>query len=410
MAIHLDPVGGVAGDMFAAAVLDLRPDYEPALHAALRAAGLDELVHWTLEQHGGEQRAGDRHVGGAFVGRRVSVAPAGPQAHSHHRDFATIRELLCERQLDPAVRARAIDIFTRLAKAEGRVHGVPVDRVHFHEVGAWDSIADVVVASWLIEALGDDDWSASALPLGSGRVDTAHGRLPVPAPATAVLLEGMRVFDDGIPGERITPTGAAILAHLAPSFEPRSQPFVLEGSGLGFGSRVLDGVENFLRVLELSTTERVPGRDRVAVLRFEVDDQTAEDLAVALDNLRAAEGVLDVAQFAYTGKKGRQGTHVQLIASGERLPLIIDQCFIETTTLGVRYELCDRAVLPREHTTQLVDGREVEVKRVRRPGAAVTVKAGMDDVAAAASGRAERERVRQLAEAGTAADKPDRCE
>ena len=302
-------------------------------------------------------------------------------------------------ELDAAVRSRAIEIFTRLAQAEARVHGVPVDQVHFHEVGAWDSIADVVVASWLIEALDEVDWTCGALPLGSGRVNTDHGLLPVPAPATAVLLEGMVIVDDGIPGERITPTGAAILAHLAPSFEPQRRAFVLKGSGMGFGHRTLDGVENVLRLLELQTADQASRRDRVAVLRFEVDDQSPEDLAVALDNLRAAEGVLDVVQIAYTGKKGRQGAHVQIIARREHMALIIDQCFIETTTLGVRHELCDRAVLRRDHTTQVVDGREVEVKRVRRPGDAVTGKAGMDDVAASANGRAERERVRRLAEA-----------
>ena len=421
MHIQLDPVGGIAGDMFAAAVLDAWPELEPPLVAALERAGLDAIatveridhsdhaltgsrfaVHETSrgdgEPHvhdGDEHRHGDGHF----------HSDGHESAHEHHL-YRDIRTLLATSDLAPGVRARALDIFARLAAAESAVHGVPVDDVSFHEVGAYDSIADIVCAAWLIERLGAE-WSCGPLPIGQGRVNTSHGRLPVPAPATVELLRGMVVDQDTHHGERITPTGAAIVSHLAPSFEPVPGPMRLDRAGTGFGTSRLPGTSNVLRLLAfepcggIGTSVR---RERIAVCEFEIDDQTGEDLAVALDRLRDLDDVLDVSSHAMHGKKGRLAVHVRLLARIAAVDSAIESCFRETTTLGVRWHEVSRAVLPRDSVTAMVDGRSVRVKSARRPGEILTTKAEIDDLAPVAGGHAVREQVRASAERASGGD------
>lgn len=392
MHVHLDPVGGVAGDMFAAALLDALPEIAPDLQGALERSGVSAFATLSIERHR------DR----ALVGSLVRVEPAAPS--SAHRRFGEIRAFLERADLARPVRARALHVFELLAEAEGAVHGEKPEDVTFHEVGAWDSIADIVAAGWLIETIGAS-WSCGRLPLGSGRVSTAHGPLPVPAPAAARLLEGMPCFFDGVDGERVTPTGAALLRHLKPSFGALSPPGVLRAAGVGFGSRELTGVSNVLRALvfaEGSPAEtlapRVAVRERVAVAEFEVDDQTAEDLAVALDRVRGISGVLDVVQVPVFGKKGRLTTGVRVLAVPERLSAVVRACFEETTTLGVRTRVDDRARLVRASATIDVDGRLVRVKRAKRPDGTVTTKAEIEDLATGADGRHAREDRRRRAE------------
>ena len=389
MHLHLDPVGGIAGDMFAAALLDAFPALEADLRAALEASGLGAYASVARVDHDD----------GIMCGSRFAVEPR-PEAETHAREATEIGRIVDESGLEEEVRARAAAIFSLLAEAESRVHGVPVDAVRFHEVGGWDSIADVVSAAWLIEALGASGWSSAPLPLGRGRVDAAHGTLPVPAPATVLLLEGMPVHDDGRSGERVTPTGAAILRHLSPSFAPLPGPLRLVRSGSGFGTRELEGMSNVLRLLAFEPlASGDTTSDRVTVCGFEVDDQSPEDLAVALDRLRALDGVLDVVQAPVFGKKGRLGTQVQVLAHPEARARLIDEVFAQTTTLGVRWHEVKRAVLTRDEIEVDGDGVTVRVKRARRPGRGFTVKAEMDDIAALAGRRAARERVRGEAEA-----------
>lgn len=388
MHLHLDPVGGIAGDMFAAAVLDAFPALEADLRAALEASGFGAYASVARVDHDD----------GIMCGSRFAV-DAYPEGMAHARGSAEIGRLIDESGLEEGVRARATAIFLLLAEAESRVHGVPVDAVRFHEVGGWDSIADVVSAAWLIEALGASGWSSAPLPLGRGRVDTAHGALPVPAPATVLLLEGMPVHDDGRPGERVTPTGAAILRHLAPSFAPLPGPLRLMRSGSGFGTRAFEDMSNVLRLLAFEALEaQATAGDRVTVCGFEIDDQSPEDLAVALDRLRALDGVLDVVQAPVFAKKGRLGAQVQVLAHPGARARVIDEVFAQTTTLGVRWHEVKRAVLTRDEIEADGDGGTVRVKRARRPGRGFTVKAEMDDVAALGAGRKARERVRREAE------------
>ena len=410
MHVQLDPVGGIAGDMFAAAVLDAWPELEPPLVAAFARAGLDAIAGIARVDHADHALAGSRftvhETGGPDHDRR---APDRHDRHAHrhaphpHHLYRDIRALLGASDLDPGVRVRALDVFARLAAAESAVHGVPVEEVSFHEVGAYDSIADVVCAAWLIERL-DAAWSCGPLPIGRGRADTSHGRLPVPAPATVELLRGMVVAQDTHLGERVTPTGAAIVAHLGPSFEPLPGPMRLERCGTGFGTSRLPGTSNVLRLLafEASGGGR-PGasarRERIAVCEFEIDDQTGEDLALALDRLRDVDGVLDVSSHAMHGKKGRLAVHVRLLARIAAVDAVLESCFRETTTLGVRWHEVSRAALARESRTVTVEGRTVRVKSAHRPGgAAGTVKAEIDDLAEASGGHAARERLRASAE------------
>ena len=217
-------------------------------------------------------------------------------------------------------------------------------------------MADIVGASALIAALGAARWTASAAPLGGGRVKTAHGILPVPAPATTQLLMGLPTIDDGIDGERVTPTGAAILRYLCPpgSFgrgRGGSVRFLL-ASGTGFGTRTLRGLSNHLRVLCYRAEDASSALHRqMHVLEFEVDDQSGEDLALGLERIRAQDGVLDVTQSPVFGKKGRMMTHVQVLARDGCLDGAMECCFRETTTIGLRHRSVSGVGLSRKSET-----------------------------------------------------------
>ncbi len=384
--LHLDPVGGMAGDMFAAALLDAWPELESELNAALAAAGLSSLVK--VQRH--------EHNDNVLSGSRFAVRPA--QEHHHHRTWRDIRALLQTATLPTAVQEHALAIFRLLAEAESYVHGVRVEDVAFHEVGAWDSIADIVSAAWLIATLDATHWSCAPLPMGRGRVLSAHGQLPVPAPATTRLLEGFPLYQDDLDGERITPTGAAILRHLEPSFAPLRKPMRLNRSGIGFGNKNFPGISNVLRVLAFDTAENPLAEDQVALCQFELDDQSPEDLAVALEHLRALPGVLDVIQAPVFGKKGRMAAQVQVLTKPETLNPALEQCFTQTSTLGIRWQMVQRAILARDSAVHEVAGQAVRVKHVRRPDDIVTAKAEMDDLADINGGLAGRERLRHQAQ------------
>ncbi len=367
MHLHLDPLGGLAGDMFLGALLDAFPDLAEGTFAAMRAAGLPDDWRTELVPHGDSILSGSRAV---IEGPAAGGAPPG--------GFRALRRDLAAADLAPPVRERAIAILTLLAEAEATVHGVPLDEVHFHELADWDSLADVVGAAWLIEAMAPISVSSAPLPQGAGRIETAHGVLPVPAPATALLLEGIPVLDDGIAGERVTPTGAAILRHLDPGAHLPAGAWSMTVSGIGFGTKRLAGISNALRALAYAPAARARIDDQVAVIAFEVDDQSAEELAVGLDALRATGGVLDVVQLPAFGKKGRFATQIQILARPGRLDTIIERCFAETTTIGLRWRIEMRALLAREQITIGTPEGEVEIKVVTRPGGERTAKAGIE--------------------------------
>ena len=350
------------------------------------------------------------HHDAVLTGRRFLVARRATPPHlltwsgpHEHADWSSIRRRLQDAALSTGTRGHAIGIFDLLARAEARVHGIDAEAVTFHEVGAWDSVADVVGAAELIEALGASHWSCAALPIGTGRVRCAHGIVPVPAPATAMLLLGMPTLDDGIAGERVTPTGAAILRHLchtAPGgIAPSPVVRTLKAVGTGFGTRALTGISNHLRALCFEPAgPLVPagetGRE-IHVLEFEVDDQSGEDLAAGLDRVRADPAVIDVIQAPVFGKKGRMMVHVRVLVRRPCLEQAVQVCFRETSTIGLRHRLVQGIGLKRHIEAVEVDGRPVRVKVAERPGGA-TAKAECDDVAQA--GHSARQRLRARAE------------
>ena len=388
--IHLDLVGGLSGDMFISSMLDAFPQFKQGLGQVINDAGFPDLVELeTLD-----------HDDGTLTGTRFTVNAVEQEGHHQHqhRHYSDIRGRLQDANLNKVTRDNALEIFRLIAEVEAAIHGKKVEDVAFHEVGAWDSIADIVLAAHLIASVGVDSWSISAIPAGSGFVATAHGRLPVPAPATARLLEGFELFDDGLDGERVTPTGAAIIKFLSP--QRRIPPgLVLEGTGYGFGRKVFPGISNTVRVASFSVAKVGQSwtQDQVMRLSFELDDQTPESIADALERLRAMEGVVDVTQHAYWGKKQRQGFSIAVLCRPDAADPVTSECFTVTTTLGVRREMITRAILPREEVVVSVGEKTYRVKVSRRPEG-YTAKVEMDDLLAAGLNRQEQVSVRVQAQ------------
>ena len=402
--IHLDPIGGIAGDMFVAALADAFPALIPGLLAELKK--LPAPAGATIEVVA--------HRDAALGGRRFHVAAPAParhrqkDAHGHahgdgsgaahaHTDYADIRKLLHQIPLRGPVREHALGLFAVLAEAEAEVHGIRADEVAFHEAGAWDSIVDFVAAAYLIDAVNPAQWTCAALPLGGGRIRSAHGVLPLPAPATALLLRGMPVVDDGIEGERVTPTGAAILKYLlARNPAQGAAPMAIAATGNGFGTRTLRGAANVLRCIAFAQASAAAADEEISVASFEIDDQTAEDLALALDRIRRAPGVLEIYQAPVFGKKGRMATQVQILARPEHIDDIAQLCFAETSTLGLRLARVSRKLVPR--SVVAVGEPRMRVKLAQRPSGRLTAKAELDDLARIAGGKPARDKVRQAAE------------
>lgn len=381
--------------MFAAALLDAFPELWQAVQGDLAAAGLAAHAVADLQAVKANGIAA-RHF-------TVTLSDDAPHPTGHYAD---IKALLEASALDRAILRRAIGIFDILAVAEGKVHGVPPDRVHFHEIADWDSLVDIVAAASLIERVGADGWSVSRLPSGSGMVKTAHGLMPVPAPATAEILKGFDLHDDGVPGERITPTGAAILRHLLPDGPAARPGGRIAGIGTGAGTKRFEGVPNILRVLEIDMAQVADGpllqRDHVAVLAFEVDDMTPEMLAIAADRLRAGPGVRDVSYGIRYGKKGRVQFALQVLAEPDVAEAVAAHCMTETTTLGVRLSVTERLILERENATHAgLAAEAMPVKRARRPDGSVTVKVEADALALLdGQGARERRSARAVLEMG----------
>lgn len=384
MHIHLDPLGGVAGDMFVAALLDAWPDLTDDTIQAVRKAGLGDHVQLEHRPHHDDVLTGSRFVVSC---NNQDLGSGGDHDHVHWSD---LRRQLDQASLSPGVRDRAIAIFSALAEAEAGVHGVPIDKATFHEVGAWDSIADIVAAAFLIDTVGAESWSVGSLPMGRGVVRCAHGELPLPAPATMRLLEGFAFHDDGRPGERVTPTGAAILKSLEPSSGLDRTPRLLSRTGYGFGLRRLEGMSNVLRASVFEPASIGSGtNDQVGVCSFEIDDQTAEDLAIGLDHLRDRDDVLDILQMPAFGKKGRVVTALRLLVRVDAIEQVIEACFQETTTLGIRWSIESRATLMRQ-IEQTDSG--AWVKLASRPDGSLTAKAESDDVSNLSGHRIRQER------------------
>lgn len=412
--IHLDLVGGIAGDMFVAALLDarpdlcdrvfgdlaaIRPDGRPmpklskgtsggigALRYGIDAGGYRKTEH--AHGHGGAHRHGHRH------------AHSHDHGHHHGTPFTTLRDLIASTPMQTGTSIQSIAILERLAEAESRIHQVSIQEVHFHEVGDWDSLMDVVAAGSIIAALDGVTWSASSIPLGHGLVKTQHGLLPVPAPATAELMRGFEVRQDGVGGERVTPTGAAILAHLKPRIV-KQPSYVLTGVGTGAGTRELDGMPNILRALLYTGCRPVVGdyrdADEIILVSFDVDDMTGEEIGIAVERLRSQDGVLDISLGNRQGKKGRPVVDFSLLVRPDLLNEISERCFHETSTIGLRWRRESRICLSRHEDHVEVGGKLLRRKISRRPYGTASIKTESDDVASL-EGLANRRGVRAESE------------
>lgn len=383
--IQLDAVGGIAGDMFVAAMVDALP----ALRARVLADAASVLPFGAPVLEAGTS-GGLRCLRFGLAGQE-DAPPAHEHTHAAFRDMVARIETA---RLAEGTAVQAVAILRHLAVAEAAIHGVAVEDVHFHEIGDWDSLMDVTAAGSIAAALADARWCVSELPRGGGLVRTQHGLLPVPAPATARLLEGFTWRDDGISGERVTPTGAAILRHLvtAPGMRVRG---TLRASGTGAGTRELPGQPNVLRVAVYEdATGAAAGEEDIVVLSFDIDDMTGEEIGVAADRLRAMPGVRDLLLVPALGKKGRPVHGFRLLVEPARRDAVAEACFAETSTIGLRWHAEQRRVLARE-----VTGDGVRVKVASRAGGD-TRKAESDDLAGIAE-LAARRAAQRAAEDGT---------
>ncbi len=327
---YFDCFSGISGDMILGAMLDLGMPRETLLEELKKLP-----VQGYRFQIGRERR-------GAIGGTRVRIDIDG---HQHARRYSDIEKLIRESSLDPAVRERSMAVFERLGKAESRVHGISLEEVHFHEVGALDSILDIVGSVICIHHLGIERVCASRVPVGRGFVKTQHGLLPIPAPAAALLLEGVPVYDNGVERELTTPTGAAVLTTFADSYGTVPD-MVLRGTGYGVGSNSAANPPNLLRVM-LGDARTAYTRKRLMLIETNIDDMNPEFYDYVFERLFDA-GALDVSLVALQMKKNRPGALLRVLADPSLRSAIVDILFRETTSLGVRIQEVERLEVPRK--------------------------------------------------------------
>jgi uncharacterized protein (TIGR00299 family) protein len=288
-----------------------------------------------------------------------------PHEQEHSRNWPQIRELISAADLAPQAKRIALRAFELLAHAEAKVHGIAPEQVHFHEVGAVDTIVDIVCGAAGAASLGVKEWRCSAVNVGSGFVKCAHGTMPVPAPATAELLKGLPVFAAGPQMELTTPTGAAMLRALDCQFEAQG-PVVITTNGYGAGNRNPEGFANGLRI-SLGTSapigdgKRAFSADRVVVLECALDDATPQVVAHAME-LALEHGALDAMAAPVTMKKGRLGTHLTVLCRPEAEKTLERLLFCETTTLGIRRREEERVILDREFVTVDTQFGKIRIK------------------------------------------------
>ncbi|HEY5431943.1 MAG TPA: nickel pincer cofactor biosynthesis protein LarC [Coriobacteriia bacterium] len=365
MFAFIDCFSGASGDKFLGALVGVGLDPE----VLRRQLALLDVGGYTLEVSE-VRKAG-------MAGVKVDVVVEDGQ---RSRDWRAIRELITASRLSDAVKRRALDVFGRLAVAEAAAHGVEVDAVHFHEVGAVDSIVDIVGTAIGVVELGIDEIWATPVRLGRGMVSTSHGMLPIPAPATAELLRGVPVYAGELDGEMTTPTGAALLRSLVTRYAPMP-PMTIASDGWGAGTWDLP-IPNLLR-LTLGTAELGGGGlTEIAVLQSSIDHVTAELLAATLD-IALAEGALDAWADPISMKKGRVGTEITVLARIEDAARLTDLLMLHTGTLGVRRTITWRQIDVRRVETVSTTFGTVRVK-VQGTGASLRVRPENDDVVAIA--------------------------
>ncbi len=375
----LDPFSGIAGDMTLGALVavGLDPEWLRALPGRLGLDGVDVRI---------------ADVSRASIACTKVDFDIPPQPHGRH--LKQIREIVGRCDAPSEVKQQADAAFTAIAEQEAAIHGTTVERVHLHEVGAVDAILDVLGSVWGLHLLGVTRVYCGTISVGDGFVQAAHGRLPVPAPATLRLLEGVavRLGPEGA-GELVTPTGAALVRVLASGAYEGA--FIPLRSGFGAGTKDFKDRANALRIVlaEPAGSGAMAGESELLVqLACDIDDMSGEYLAAAADRLRAA-GALDVVLVPTAMKKGRPGTRVEMLATTASADALERVMFQETTTIGVRRTVVERHALAREHRQVTVAGHPVTVKVVWLPDGTRRAKPEYEDVerVALATGRAPRD-------------------
>jgi hypothetical protein len=391
--LYLDIFSGISGDMFIGALIDLGADARK-LERELQKLKLDGYhLHVTRKQKSGiEGVKFDVHLAGAHEHHHEHDshhAPAAPKLPSegwsrithqeHHHDenrtFAEIKKLVAKSKLSVWVKKKSVAVFQRLAEAEGKIHGLPPEKVHFHEVGAVDSIVDIVGACIALEMLGKPRVLAAPVIEGTGWVDCAHGHFPVPAPATLAILgaRGIGVTQCDEPHELVTPTGAALLAEFVENFGPM-RGLVAEKTGFGLGTRDNQTRPNVLRAVlgKLSTLSPQPSTcpdwetDRIAVLETNLDDVSGEILGPFVETALTA-GALDVFYTPIQMKKNRPGVLLTVLCAETEADKFSELILRETSAFGIRRTVAERRKLRREFT------------KIKTPHGDVTVKIGRLD-------------------------------
>lgn len=361
---YFDCPAGAAGDMIMGALVDAGAPFE-ALRTTLHGLA---LTGWELTRRD--------VMKGAFRATKVDVE-IEPSAPRPHRGLADVLAILDASALDAAIRERAARIFRRLAEAEARVHGTTVERVHFHEVGAIDAIVDVTGAVVGLALLGIDHVHVSALPIGGGFIDGAHGRIPIPGPGTAELLRGFPVVDTDVRAELVTPTGAAILTTLA-SAAGRMPPMTVNAVGYGAGTRDLPSMPNVIRCFvgeaSLTTTS-----ETIAQVETTIDDMSPQLYEPLMDRLFDA-GAVDVFLTPVVMKRSRPGVVLTALCPPTLVGAVERVLFEESTTIGVRWSEWRRTPLAREIVTCQTAYGPLPVKVSRLDGRVVTVTPEFADV------------------------------
>lgn len=340
--LYLDCGMGAAGDMLTAALTELFPDRE-AIVKELNAIGIPH-VRYELET---ARKCG---ITGSRMRVLIGREEEGESLHDHHHDHPhstpdSIDHIISHLHLSQWAAEQARQVYRMIANAESKVHGVPVEQIHFHEVGSMDALADVAAVCFLMEKLSPDQVLSSPVHVGSGRINCAHGILPVPAPATAELLKGVPIYGGSITGELCTPTAAALLRQFVTSFGPMPT-MAVDSLGYGMGKKDF-AVANCLRAMVGSGAEP---ENSILELRCNLDDMTGEEIGFATEQLMGA-GALDVFTTPIGMKKHRPGVLLTVLCTPQQREAMVRQLFQCTTTLGIREELCRRYTLKRRSET-----------------------------------------------------------
>ena len=344
---YLDCFSGVSGDMFVGSLLD----------AGLPLEKLEKIISGlNLNGYGISAKKEERN---SIFGTRFSVFLQEQDQEARH--LKEIKEILKSSDLPLSVIEKCIMIFEKLAMTEGEIHHISPDEVHFHELGAVDSMIDIVAAIAGVHLLGIEKLFASMIPVGTGIMTSAHGKIPVPSPATIALLRGIPVYCSGQDVEMVTPTGAALVTSLCSSFGPMP-PMTIDRVGYGVGSRTLAGRPNLLRILIGNDVDKQRS-ETVVVLESNLDDMSPELLGYLMDSLFDA-GAKDVSFSHIQMKKNRPGVQLQVVGQPEDKERLTSVIFRESTTLGVRISYSQRAVLQRAELMVDSPWGRMKVKKV----------------------------------------------